>query len=41
MKLLLKGKCFDPQTNSLNFFVKEKYGDQYGESVSGYWGFEG
>ena len=41
MKLLLKGKCFDLQTNSLNFFVEEKYADQYGESVSGYWGFEG
>ena len=40
MKLLLKGKCFDLQTHSLNFFIEEIYGDQYGESVSGYWGFE-
>ena len=35
------GKSFDLQTNSLNLFFKEMYGDQSGEFVFGYWGLEG
>ena len=39
---LMKGspdeKSFDQQTNFLNWFFKEMYGDQSGEFVFGYWG---
>ena len=35
------GKRFDLQTNSLNLFFKEMYGDQSWEFVFGYWGLEG
>ena len=38
MKWSLDGKSFDQQTNSLNRFFKEMYGDQSGEFVFGYWG---
>jgi len=31
------GQSFDLQTNSLNQFSKEKYGDQSKEFVFGYW----
>ena len=36
-----KGKCLDLLSNSLNSFTKEMYGDQFGESVCGYWGLKG
>ena len=26
---------------SLNYFIKEMYGDQFGEVVCGYWGLNG
>ena len=38
MKWSPDGKSFDQQTNSLNQFFKEMYGDQSGEFVFGYWG---
>ena len=34
------GQSFDLQTNSLNQFSKEKYGDQSKEFVNGYWGLK-
>ena len=34
------GQSFDLQTNSLNQFSKEKYGDQSKEFVFGYWGLK-
>ena len=40
MKWSLDGKSFDQQTNSLNRFFKEMYGDQSGEFVFGYWGLQ-
>ena len=41
MKWSPDGKSFDQQTNSLNQFFKEMYGDQFGEFVFGYWGLKG
>ena len=41
MKWSPGGKSFDLQTNSLNVFFKEMYGDQFVEFVFGYWGLEG
>ena len=35
------GKCFDQQTNSLNLFFNEMYGDLWGEFVFAYWGLKG
>ena len=35
-----KGKCLDQLSNSLNSFMKEMYGDQFGEFVCGYWGLK-
>ena len=40
-KMILKRKIFDLLSNSLNSFLKEMYGDQFGEFVSGYWGLKG
>ena len=34
-------KCFDLSSNSLNLFLKEMYGDQFGEFAHGYWGLKG
>ena len=34
------GQSFDLQTNSLNQFSKEEYGDQSKEFVFGYWGLK-
>ena len=34
------GESFDLQTNFLNQFSKEKYGDQSKEFVFGYWGLK-
>ena len=34
------GQSFDLQTNSLNKFSKEEYGDQSKELVFGYWGLK-
>ena len=34
-------KNLDLSSNSLNSFVKEMYGDQFGEFVSGYWDLKG
>ena len=34
------GKSFDQQTNSLNQFSKEMYGDQSGEFVFEFWGLK-
>ena len=34
-------KCFDLSSNSLNLFLKEMYGDQFGEFAHGYWGIKG
>ena len=36
-----KGKCLDLLSNSLNSFMKEMYGDQFGEIICGYWGLKG
>ena len=36
-----KGKCLDLLSNSLNSFMKEMYGDQFGEIVYGYFGLKG
>ena len=41
MKWSSDGKSFDQQTNSLNQFFKEIYGDQSGEFVFGYCGLKG
>ena len=40
-KMITKGKIFDLLSNSLNSFMKEMYGDQFGEFVCGYWGLMG
>ena len=34
-------KCFDLLFNSLNYFFKEMYEDQYGEFICGYRGLKG
>ena len=39
-KTIDDGQSFDLQTNSLNQFSKEKYGDQSKEFVNGYWGLK-
>ena len=39
-KTIDDGQSFDLQTNSLNRFSKEKYGDQSKEFVNGYWGLK-
>ena len=39
-KTIDDGQSFDLQTNSLNQFSKEKYGDQSKEFVFGYWGLK-
>ena len=39
--MILKRKIFDLLSNSLNSFLKEMYGDQFGEFVSGYRGLKG
>ena len=36
-----QGKRADLLSNSLNLFVKEMYGDQFGEFVCGYSGLKG
>ena len=36
-----QGKCSDLLSNSPNYFVKEMYGDQFGEFVCGHWGLKG
>ena len=36
-KMITKRKIFDLLPNSLNSFLKEMYGDQFGEFVCGYW----
>ena len=36
-----KRKYLDLLSNSLNLFLKEMYGDQFGEFVCGYWGLKG
>ena len=36
-----KGKCLNLLSNSLNSFMKEMYGDQFGEFVCVYWGSKG
>ena len=41
MKCLLKGKFFDPLTNSFHLFLKEMYKGQCGEFVCVYWGLKG
>ena len=40
MKWSSDGKSFDQQTNSLNQFIKEMYGDQSGEFVFEFWGLK-
>ena len=40
MKWSSGGKSFDQQTNSLNQFFKEMYGDQSGEFVFEFWGLK-
>ena len=40
-KMITKIKCFDLLSNSLNLFFMEKYRDQFGEFVCGYWGLKG
>ena len=40
-KMITKRKIFDLLSNSLNSFMKEMYGDQFGEFVCGYWGLKG
>ena len=41
-KMITKEKiCFDLLSNSLNLFLKEMYGDQFGEFAHGYWGLKG
>ena len=40
-KMITKIKCFDLLSNSLNVFFMEKYRDQFGEFVCGYWGLKG
>ena len=37
-QMITKEKCLDLILNSLNLFIKEMYGDQFGEFVRGYWG---
>ena len=39
--MIAKRKCFDLLSNSFDLFLKEMYGDQYGEFVCGYWGLKG
>ena len=39
-KTIDDGQSFDLQTNSLNQFSKEKFGDQSKEFVNGYWGLK-
>ena len=39
--MILKRKIFDLLSNSLYSFLKEMYGDQFGEFVSGYRGLKG
>ena len=39
-KTIDDGQSFDLQTNSLNQFSTEKYGDQSKEFVFGYWGLK-
>ena len=34
-------KNLDLSSNSLNSFLKEMYGDQFGEFVCGYWDLKG
>ena len=38
--MITYGKSFDLQTNSLNQFFREMYGDQSGELVFEYWGLK-
>ena len=40
MKWSSDGNSFDQQTNSLNQFFKEMYGDQSGEFVFEFWGLK-
>ena len=40
-KVITQRKIFDLLSNSLNWFLKEMYGDQSGEFVCGYWGLKG
>ena len=40
-KMITKRKIFDLLSNSHNLFLKEMYGDQFGEFVCGYWGLKG
>ena len=40
-KMILTRKIFDLLLNSLNYFFKEMYGDQFGEFVCGYRGLKG
>ena len=37
----MKEKCLDVLLNSLNLFLKEMYGDQFGEFICRYWGLKG
>ena len=39
-KIINKIKYFDLLSNSFNSFLKEVYGDQFGEFVCGYWGLK-
>ena len=40
MKWPPKSKCFDLLLNSPNWFLKETYGNQFGEFVCEYWGLK-
>jgi len=39
-KMIPKKKCLDLLSNSLNWFFKKMYRDQFGEVVCGYWGLK-
>ena len=39
-KMITKKKCLDLLSNSLNWFFKKMYRDQFKEFVCGYWGFK-
>ena len=40
-KMITKEKCHDLLSNSLKYFLREMYGDQFGEFVCGYLGLKG
>ena len=40
-KMITNEKNLDLSSNSLNSFMKEMYGDQFGEFVCGYWDLKG